>query len=210
MRWLINKIIAEIWNTADVPNSWKDVLLITIYKNNDDRAICFNSRGIALLGNAGKVLARILLKRLTASISEDITPETQCIFRAGRSTVDMISAAKQLMKKSREQHRDVYIALVNLSIVQCVRLYKLNRELLFVILERCGCLPRFIQLIRSLRDGIRLRVRYGDDLKIKTLVKFHMNSLDKILGITWKDKVPLIEVLKRTGCVFLENTLHHT
>ena len=35
-----------------------------------------------------------------------------------------------------------------------------------------------------------------------------MNSLHKILGITWRDKVPHTEVLKITGCVSLESTLN--
>ena len=40
--------------------------------------------------------------------------------------------------------------------------------------------------------------------QIKTLENFHLNSLNKILGITWRDKVPHTEVLKRIDCVSLE------
>ena len=43
---------------------------------------------------------------------------------------------------------------------------------------------------------------------IKTLELFHMNSLHKILGISWQDKVPHTEVLKRTSCISLENTIN--
>ena len=95
MHRFLHQIIGEIWNTADVPSSWKDALLITLYKNKGHRAICGNSRGIALLGTAGKVLAKILLRRLVTSISEAIMPETQCGFKAGRSTIDMIFSARQ-------------------------------------------------------------------------------------------------------------------
>ena len=76
MREFIHEIISDIWRTHDVPSSWKDAVLVTIYKNKGDKAICSNSRGIALLGTAGKVLARILLKRLIASVSESLMPET--------------------------------------------------------------------------------------------------------------------------------------
>ena len=153
-------MIGEIWVGADIPSSWRDALLVTIYKNKGDRAVCSNSRGIALLGTAGKALARILLRRLVASVSESLMPETQCGFRSGRSTVDMIFAARQLMEKIREQHRDVYIAFVDLS----KAFDSVDRELLWSILERCGCPPRFIQIIRGLHDGMRLRVRYGGDV----------------------------------------------
>ena len=84
------EIISLIWKEAELPKSWKDAALITIYKNKGDKALCGNSRGIALLSIAGKVLARILLKRLVKHISEDILPESQCGFRANRSTMDMI------------------------------------------------------------------------------------------------------------------------
>ena len=110
MRSFICRIIGQIWATNDVPNSWKDAVLITIYKNKGDRATCSNSHGIALLGTAGKVLARVLLRRLIASISESLMPETQCGFRTGRSTVDMIFSARQLMEKSRDHLSVLYSA----------------------------------------------------------------------------------------------------
>ena len=89
--------------------------MITIYKNKGDKAVCGNSRRIALLGSAGKVLARILLRRLVTSLADGIMPETQSGFRANRSTLDMIFAARQVMEKSREQHRDLFVAFIDLS-----------------------------------------------------------------------------------------------
>ena len=43
--------------------------------------------------------------------------------------------------------------------------------------------------------------------QIRQLEQFHMKSLRKLLGVTWRDRVPNIEVLRRTGCVSLENLL---
>ena len=73
----------------------------------EDRAVCGNSRGFFLLVRAGKVLARPLLKRLFTSVVEDLMPETQCRFCGNRSTVDLMFAARQLMEKCRDQHRDL-------------------------------------------------------------------------------------------------------
>ena len=36
-----------------------------------------------------------------------------------------------------------------------------------------------------------------------------MKSLRKILGITWSDRDSNVEVLRRTGCVSMENILLH-
>ena len=69
-------------------------------KNKGDRAECGNSRGISLLSSAGKVLARILLKRLISTISENLLPETLCGFRTNWSTVEMVFSLRQLMEKS--------------------------------------------------------------------------------------------------------------
>ena len=160
MHEYLHHIIIKIWQGESIPSSWKDALITTIYKNKGDKADCGNSRGISLLGGAGKVLARLLLKRLVTSVSEDLMPETQCGFRANRSTVDMIFAARQLMEKCREQHRDLYIAFVDLS----KAFDSVDRELLWALLQRSGCPPRFTQVIRELHDGMTVRVRSGGEL----------------------------------------------
>ena len=160
MQRYIHELIIQIWSGATVPSSWKDAIITTIYKNKGDRAVCGNSRGISLLSAAGKVLARILLKRLVSSISEGLMPETQCGFRANRSTVDMIFAARQLMEKCREQRRDLYVAFVDLS----KAFDSVDRELLWSILQKSGCPPRYTQVVRELHDGMKVSVRYGGDL----------------------------------------------
>ena len=43
------EIITEIWNSGSIPSSWKDALIIAIYKNKEDKAECGNSPGIFLL-----------------------------------------------------------------------------------------------------------------------------------------------------------------
>ena len=67
--------------------------------------VCTNSRGIALLSTAGKVLAKVLCKRLITHIMERIVPETQWGFRPDRSTNDMIFVARQFFEKCRETCR---------------------------------------------------------------------------------------------------------
>ena len=44
--------------------------------------------------------------------------------------------------------------------------------------------------------------------QFRNLEKFHMGTLQKILGITWRDKIPHTEILRRTNCVSLECLLH--
>lgn len=49
-----------------------------------ERADCNNHRGISLLCIAGKILARIIVRRATA-LAEEMNPESQCGYRENRS-----------------------------------------------------------------------------------------------------------------------------
>ena len=143
-----------------MPDSWKNAIIITIYKNKGDKTICGNSRGISLLGTAGKVLAKLLLNRLITHITERILPETQCGFRSNRSTVDMIFAARQLLEKSREQHRSLFVAFIDLS----KAFDSVDRTLLWKVLQQYGCTKHFTKLLESLHNGMTARIKIGEDL----------------------------------------------
>ena len=98
----LHHIIVKIWNGDSIPQTtWKDANLITIYKNKGDKPECGNSRGIALLSVAGKVLVKIIFPRMVTRIIEALLLETQCGFRLDRSTVDMVFSARQGMEKCR-------------------------------------------------------------------------------------------------------------
>ena len=55
---------------------------------------------------AGKILAILMLNRLN-EILDNVLPESQCGFRSGRDTADMIFTARLLQQKAREQHCDL-------------------------------------------------------------------------------------------------------
>ena len=107
----LHLLIQNIWEHGTLPQDWKDDNIVVIYKQKGDRAVCGNSRGISLLSIAGKVLAKIMLSRLVEHISEGVLPEIQCGFRKTRSTMDMVFVLRQLLEKSREHHKDLYIGL---------------------------------------------------------------------------------------------------
>jgi len=74
--------------------------------------------------------------------------------RHGRSTVDGIFGLRQLMKKTREQHRCLHIALVDF-----VKSFDTgNGELLFIILWKLGCPSKFIRIINKLYTDVHARL----------------------------------------------------
>ena len=87
----LHSIFLKIWKNEEVPQELKVASIVTIFKK-ESRTECGNYRGISLLSVAGKILAKVLLNRLQP-LSESNIPETQCGFRPGRGTTDMIFSA---------------------------------------------------------------------------------------------------------------------
>ena len=72
----------------------------------------------------------------------------------------MVFSARQIIEKCREQHRDLYIAFIDLA----KAFDSVDRCLLWKILEKCGCPPKIIGMIQQLHDGMNVRVKFSGDL----------------------------------------------
>ena len=64
---------------------------------------------------AGNILARVMLNRLIVHLEHGLLPESQCGFRGGRGTVDMIFVARQLQEKCQEQYDNLFITFIDLT-----------------------------------------------------------------------------------------------
>jgi hypothetical protein len=148
------EVFQVIWEKEEVPQDFRDANIIHLYKRKGDKSTCDNHRGISLLAAAGKILARIMLNRLNDSVLASILPESQCGFRAQRSTADMIFTARQIQEKCIEQNQDLYFVFVDLT----KAFDSVNREALWRVMERVGCPPKFIKITRSFHDGMYARV----------------------------------------------------
>ena len=71
----------------------------------------------------------------------------------GRSTID-IFVARQLQEKCREQHQDLYLAIVDLT----KAIDTVNRDLLWNILRKFGCPPTFIAIQQQFHTGLCAQV----------------------------------------------------
>ena len=128
--------------------------MIHLYKNKGDRASCDNHRGISLLSVAGKIMARVILNRITQYLLDDVVSESQCGFRRYRGTIDMIFAVRQIQEKCREQNMNLYILFVDLT----KAFDTVSRGGLWAILSKLGCPERFVSIIRSFHEGMMARV----------------------------------------------------
>ena len=74
-----------MWRKEAIPQAFKDVSVIHLFKRKGNPQLCDNHRGVSLLSIAGKVLARILLNRLNEHLEKSgPLPESQCGFRKDR------------------------------------------------------------------------------------------------------------------------------
>jgi hypothetical protein len=56
------KFINSIWNKEELPEQWKESIIVSIHKNGD-KTDCSNYRGISLLSTTYNFLSNILLSR---------------------------------------------------------------------------------------------------------------------------------------------------
>ena len=119
------------WKEGAVPRAMCDAKIVTLYKNKGDGSDCNNCRGISLLSVVGIVFA---LGRLQILV-ERIYLESQCGFRTGRSTIDLIFSVRQLQEKCREQRRPLCIGFIDLT----KAFDFVSRRGLFKRLEEIGC-----------------------------------------------------------------------
>ena len=102
------------WESGELPQDFKDALIVNIYKCKGDRQDHSNYRGILLLATASKIFAKILLQRLLV-FANYVLPEAQCRFRSSRSTIDIIFTLRHLQEKAAKHNKPLYITFVDFS-----------------------------------------------------------------------------------------------
>ena len=56
-------IVVRTWRGSEVPQRWKYAIIMVLHKK--DRTECGNYRGISLVAHVGKILLRIIVRRLS-------------------------------------------------------------------------------------------------------------------------------------------------
>jgi hypothetical protein len=75
---VIHKLINSILNKGELPDQWKESIIVPIHKMGD-KTDCNNYRGISLLSTSYNIFSNILLSWLSPYIDE-IIGDHQCAF----------------------------------------------------------------------------------------------------------------------------------
>ena len=132
---------------------------IMIHHKKKDRTKCGNYRGLSLVAHAGKVLLKIIARRLREYCEHvGILPEKESGFRPNRSTTDMMFMIRRLQELARKKRIPLYVCFIDLT-----KAYdSVDRTLLWTVLARFDVPQNMVSVIRQFYDGMRACVRLDD------------------------------------------------
>ena len=154
----LHRLTIIIWRQGKVSQQWKDAVITVLHKKGD-KTECGNYRGISLVSHAGKVLLKVVARRLSAYCEvKGLLPEKQCGFRPDHSTTDMMFVVRRLHEVGRKAGVSLHMCFVHLQ-----KAYDtVDRTLLWQVLTLIGVPPQMIAVIRQFHDGMRACVRPND------------------------------------------------
>ena len=110
----LHVVLCRCWQEGALPQDTRDAKTITLFRNKGERSDCNNNRDVYLLSINGKVFAKVILIRLQKLV-ERVNPESQCGFRPGRSTIEMVFSLRLPLENCREQQMSLCIAFFDLT-----------------------------------------------------------------------------------------------
>ena len=91
-----------------------------------------------------------MLHRLLHHLSDRVLLELQAGFQQRCSRVDNIFIAWQLLEKAREHQKEISFAFIDLR----KAFDTVNHDLLWKVLEKFACPPKYLTMIRQFHDGM--------------------------------------------------------
>ena len=152
-------VVVRILRGNEVPQQWKYAIIMVLHKKKD-RAECGNYGGISSVAHVGKMLLKIIARRLSEYCERvEILPEEQSGFRPNRSTPDMMFVIRRLQELARKKRIPLYVCFIDLL----TKAYNsVDRTLLWTVLVRVSVPQNMISVISQFHDGMRACVRLDD------------------------------------------------
>ena len=117
----LTTLLQTAWRTEAILEDWRNSLLVVLYKGKGHKNDCSNYRGISLLSVVGKILSRIIFRRINLHIADNILPE-----------------------KCQKQRKDPFQMFIDLT----KAFDTVNREALWLILRKLGCPEKLIFILK--------------------------------------------------------------
>lgn len=89
-----------------------EIQSLSLYVKAKGQNLTFEITGITLLSIGGNIVSRVLLNRLIPTLAEENISQSQCGFKASRSTSGMNFVLQQIQEECRKQNIDLYTAFI--------------------------------------------------------------------------------------------------
>lgn len=154
----IHKLTQNIWTKEEVPQDWKDAIIIPIHKKGSKKT-CSNYRGVSLLAVASKILTSIIRKRMNGHY-ESTMRESQAGFRQGRGCTDQIFSLRQVFERRIRHGKKFACIFIDFE----AAFDSVHRESLWACLIGIGLPSKIVNIIKSFYHNNRTVVRvYGEN-----------------------------------------------
>ena len=134
---------------GELPSEFKGAKVVGIYKHKGNRDDPANYRTIFLLDIVGKVLFRLLNKRLEA-LTEPFLIDEQNGFRTGRSTVNSILCLTLLQERAMLVQKPLVVAFLDVK----KAFDSVPRALIFQALAAAGCPEALLHFYRAVHSEV--------------------------------------------------------
>jgi hypothetical protein len=144
--WL-TKLFNLIFRSNKMSDEWRRNILVPIFKNKGDVQSCTNYRRIKLMSLIMKLWERIIEHRLRGVTN---VTENQFGFMPGRSIIKAIFLISQLMKRCREQKKDMHMSFIDVE-----KAYdNVPRNVMWWALQKHKVSSKYITLIKDMYDNV--------------------------------------------------------
>ena len=148
----LQSVFRKIIEEEKCPLEWRRSSTIALYKGKGDPLECCNHRGLRLLEHGMKIWEKILDTRLRRIVN---IGESQCGYRAEKSTTDAVFMVRQLQEKYLEKKKKLHHIFVDLE----KAFDRVPRKAIRWALRRKKVPERLIRQVMALYEGSCSRVR---------------------------------------------------
>ncbi|RXN04778.1 endonuclease-reverse transcriptase [Labeo rohita] len=179
---ILQPFFRTIWERKQAPDDWNKGIIVKIPKRGA-LSDCNNWRRITLLSVPSKILAKVIIQRISDAVDKSLRNE-QAGFRRGRGCTDQIFALRNIIEQCTEWQRQLYINFVDFE----KAFDSIHRDSLWRILRAYGIPDQIVELIKSFYTNFSCSVGNSDvRFKVKTGVRQGcvMSALLFNLAIDW-------------------------
>ncbi|GFR72998.1 RNA-directed DNA polymerase from [Elysia marginata] len=116
MKKKLFQLFNTTWTTGNIPQIWKEAIMILIYKQGKDKKKPECYRSVSLLSCLGKTMERMVNTRMTWYLEKNyILVEEQTGFRRGRCTEDQITLIAQDIEDGFQEKTHTVVVWIDMA-----------------------------------------------------------------------------------------------